>query len=313
MLPTFNIIKCTVDRADLRSTTVIQSLHKQAGYTAADGWTLKIWERELALKIKGVEKTMRYSRPYLVHVDGTVITTQHKAWMDSVGMCMWVDLVMGPWAKASGRKKILVWDSCGPHKVAAVKAVFDEWGIAIEALPVNMTDVLQVMDLVVNGPLKAHMRRFRCAALFSYFQSWKVKWLQELLKPAGTRIMPAFTPPKPVLIDGLNMLRAVSAEVFAKDEFKQGLVRAFVKVGLAVSIGTGTFYNYTSHSRGSMPTILAPTDSPSDEQFTLGNVAAELELEPRRANLLGAFDDVTDGFVDEADGQDEPADDGAAA
>ena len=133
MLPAFNIIKCTVDRADLRSTTVIQTLHKQAGYTAADGWALKIWERELALKIKGVEKTVRYFRPYLVHVDGTVITTQHKAWMDSVGMCMWVDLVMGPWAKASGRKKILVWDSCGPHKVAAVKAVFDEWCVCSRA------------------------------------------------------------------------------------------------------------------------------------------------------------------------------------
>ena len=50
-------------------------------------------------------------------------------------------------------------------------------------------------------------------------------------------------------------------------------------------------------------------------KFTLGNVAAELELEPRRANLLGAFDDTADGPADEADGQDEPADaaDGAAA
>jgi len=70
--------------------------------------------------------------------------------------------------------------------------------------------------------------------------------------------------------------------------------------------------------RGSMPSILAPADSPSEEQFTLGNVAVELELEPRRANLLGA-DDVADG-PDEADEQDEPADgadapaaDGAAA
>jgi hypothetical protein len=74
-------------------------------------------------------------------------------------------------------------------------------------------------------------------------------------------------------------------------------------------------YNYTSHARGSMPAILAPADSPSEEQFTLGNVAAELELEPRRANLLGAFDDAADGPADEADGQDEPADaaDGAAA
>ncbi len=268
MLPTFNIIKCTVDRADLRATTVIQAFHKQAGYTAADGWTLNMWERELARKIKGVETTVRYFRPYLVHVDGTVITTQHKAWMDSVGMCMWVDLVMGPWTKASGRKKILVWDSCGPHKVAAVKAVFDEWDIAIEALPVNMTDKLQVMDLVVNGPLKAHMRRFRCASLFAYFQCWKVKWLQELLKTAGTRVMPAFAPPKPMLIDGMNMLRMVSAEVFSNADFKAGLVRAFVKVGLAEHPDTGTFCNYTSHSRGTMPEILAPADSPKEEKYS---------------------------------------------
>ena len=56
-----------------------------------------------------------------------------------------------------------------------------------------------------------------------------------------------------------------------------------------------------------MPAILAPADSPSEEQFKLGNVAAELELEPRGSNLLGAFD-AADGPADEADGQDEPAD-----
>ena len=46
-----------------------------------------------------------------------------------------------------------------------------------------------------------------------------------------------------------------------------------------------------------------------------GPVTIKLELEPRRANLLGAFDDAADGPADEADGQDEPADaaDGAAA
>ena len=48
-----------------------------------------------------------------------------------------------------------------------------------------------------------------------------------------------------------------------------------------------------------MPAILAPADSPSEEQFTLGNVAAELELEPRRANLLGAFNDAADDDEDE--------------
>jgi hypothetical protein len=37
----------------------------------------------------------------------------------------------------------------------------------------------------------------------------------------------------------------------------------------------------------------SPEFTPSEEKFTLGDVAAELELEPRRANLLGAF--VADG------------------
>jgi hypothetical protein len=49
-----------------------------------------------------------------------------------------------------------------------------------------------------------------------------------------------------------------------------------------------------------MPAILVPADSPSEELFTLGNIAAELELEPRRANLL-----------DDADGQDDLAPDAA--
>jgi hypothetical protein len=53
-------------------------------------------------------------------------------------------------------------------------------------------------------------------------------------------------------------------------------------------------------------TLLRETDSPSEEQFTLDNIAAELELEPRRANLFGAIDDAADGPADEADGQDEP-------
>ena len=38
----------------------------------------------------------------------------------------------------------------GAIHVAAVREVFEEWGIVAENLPPNMTDLLQVMDLVVN-------------------------------------------------------------------------------------------------------------------------------------------------------------------
>ena len=307
MLPSMHIIKCSSSAVDLRRTTVIKTLHK-THYTAADGWTFKEWDRVLVLKVKGVEKTLHYHRPYIVHSDGTVITTQHKAWMDSVAMCMWVDLVIGPWAKASGRKKLLVWDSCGPHKVAAVKAVFDEWGIAIEALPVNMTDALQVMDLVVNGPLKAHMRKFRCCALFKYFQSWKVEVTEELKKDVKERIIPVFAPPKPMLIDGLNTLRKVSAEVFSSSPFKAGLVRAFITVGLVKEDTSGAFVKYTSHSRGDMPPILAPVDSPLKEEFTLGELDCDSD-DCESDDCDSDSDDGGDGSEDKGEGGDDNDDD----
>ena len=153
-----------------------------------------------------------------------------------------------------------------------MKAVFDFWGIAIEALPVNMTDVLQVMDLVVNGPLKAHMRRFRCLSLFDYFQEWKLKWGQELEKPEGTRVMPPFTPPKPALIDGLNMLKSVSKDVFSSTSFTAGLVRAFVKVGLMKEEESGKYVEYTTHAKGNLLLALTPPDSVKKEQFKLEDV-----------------------------------------
>ena len=43
-----------------------------------------------------------------------------------------------------------------------------------------------------------------------------------------------------------------------------------------------------------MPAILAPADSPFKMKFTLGNATAELDLESRRAYLLGAFDGAAD-------------------
>ncbi len=134
------------------------------------------------------------------------------------------------------------------------------------------------MDLVVNGPLKAHMRRFRCTELFNYFQSWKLTWATELAKPAGTRVMPAFLPPKPLLIDGLNTLTTVSKDVFATPAFKKGVASAFVKVGL-IKAPSGKFVEYTSHSRGDMLLILAPADSVKAEEFAVVDLEAPDDLD----------------------------------
>ena len=64
---------------------------------------------------------------------------------------------------------------------------------------------------VRDGPIGrwsgALQRRKRIAKLFNYFQSWKIQRLQEMAKPAGERMLPAFNPPKPDLATSLLQSR----------------------------------------------------------------------------------------------------------
>ena len=93
-------------------------------------------------KEKAVTRT--YKVPYLIHSNGNVITLQQKAWMDTVRVCMWIELQLGPYFEGKRGFAGLVWDNCGPHGVAAVKELAKDWGITLLPLPPNMTDVLQV-------------------------------------------------------------------------------------------------------------------------------------------------------------------------
>ena len=143
------------------------------------------------------------------------------------------------------------------------------------AAPVGRPDVLQVMDLVVNGPLKAHMRRHRCYDLFSYFQHWKLKVFEA--RERSDKVLPNFCPHKPVLMDGLNMLQSVCRNEFTTKQFREGIKRTFVKVGLAPFNDRGDYVNYT----GPMP---APrTDgngAPCDDGLmqTLARPAAAIDF-----------------------------------
>ena len=138
---------------------------------------------------------------------------------------MWADVQLGPIFALKRKKCCVVWDNCGPHKVPAVRAVFDSWNITAEALPPNMTDSLQVMDLVVNGPVKSGIRRRRIQAVFDYFQSFKIKRLQH--KPADG-LPPAFAPPKPTQAQGITTVLAVLRESLSTDSFKASMRRCFI-------------------------------------------------------------------------------------
>ena len=151
-----------------------------------------------------------------------------------------------------------------------------EWNIKLAPLPKNMTDKLQVMDLVVNGPYKAGLRRERTASLFDYYQSWKLKRLQAERDKAD---LPPFAPPKPTVPTGLRMALKVGQETLEKPTFIEGMRRAFVAVGLSKQCD-GTYVKYSQHCKGVMYTLPNSTiESPSTA--SLGEVAADLDLEPR--------------------------------
>ena len=53
-----------------------------------------------------VDVRRMYKRPYLIHTTtGDGVTCQNNAWMDSVGVVMLIELVIGP--ARQGRKKVL--------------------------------------------------------------------------------------------------------------------------------------------------------------------------------------------------------------
>ena len=88
------------------------------------------------------------------------------------------------------------------------------------------------MDLVVNAPLKAGIRRMRCDQLFDYFQVWKLKRVQEAAKAADVRKLPPWAPPKLSVADGIRTVIKVEETELATPDFRQSMSRCFVSVGL---------------------------------------------------------------------------------
>jgi hypothetical protein len=286
ILPTFSIIKNSVEGADQSGSKVLDDKHLMAepGFAPADGWEYRTWEKTLTWTVKGTMSTVTYKRNYIINrTSYHVITAHPTAWMDSIGMIMWIELVLGPWAARTGGRKLLTMDNCGPHSVPAVRDAFAANNIELHLLPPNLTSELQVMDLVVNGPLKAAIRRERCRALHNDFLLWKGKWAMELLKPAAERRLQPFSPPKPTLSAGLSTLFKTVANEFTAPKFREGMRRCFVSVGLTKdpSVDPPAFVRYTPKKAGFLAARLGLTNGPREDQFNIAELVAETPTEAR--------------------------------
>ena len=192
-----------------------------------DGWKLKEWRKDLTIKnITATHKIL-----YLIHDDtGHVITSQYKAWNDTVRMVLWFDVLIKPLKDKIG--KMIIWcDNCGSHKTTSVMDIIAEIGVDVVFLPKNMTGELQVLDLVVNGPLKAHIRTNRANRLYNSFQDYKAERVNDSKLPAGQRKNLAFNPPKPTMLEGIQDLILLFKEQFIEEKFKDCVNRTFIKTG----------------------------------------------------------------------------------
>ena len=170
--PLFMIIKHTIstlDKPDQSAMKVIKTMYnKNDGFGVKDGWRLALWEKELTIS----EVTAIHKCYYIINdVTGAVITSQYKAWNNTVRMIMWLETIVAPLKERLG--KLLIWfDNCGCQETSLVDSVINSLQVYVSCLPPNMTRVLQVLDLVVNGPLKTHSSRLRGSRIVACFQNF---------------------------------------------------------------------------------------------------------------------------------------------
>lgn len=241
--------KCiSENKPDQTKMRVLDNLHKKLGFRVEENWKLEIWEKEIDIN----QTKKNHKCKYLINtVTGHIITSQHKAWNDQVRMIMWFDLVILPIKNI--KNKVFLWvDNCGSHKTELVRNYVDRNEIDVSYLPPNMTSELQVLDLVVNGPLKAHIRQLRAKRI--------VAALREYLKDKNENgIENEFEVPKPELIEGICDLINLFADEFCSSKFKDGVISSFVKTGTIPEYKYNeepTFREYTREEKcGSIPII----------------------------------------------------------
>ena len=106
-----------------------------------------------------------------------------------------------------------------------------EVDIDVAFLPPNMTSELQVLDFVVNGPLKAHIRTKRANRLYDAYRVYKVARTENNKIEKSIRQNLDFDPPKPTMTEGILDLILLFKDQFNEEKFKSCVNRSFIKTG----------------------------------------------------------------------------------
>ena len=236
---------------------VVTSLLKQKDdddklHFPTSDWESKLWEKSIQTfkpkpkpkkgkkgsevqddRSKRKGKLIDYKCHYLECINGpnkgTIITSQVKAWNDSIRMIMYIDLILLPIARAKG-KILIIMDNFKGHFSEVVDEYMKEDAevasrIIFNFLPPNTTHLLQVLDLVVNGPIKKRLQEFRSLTIYKWFQKFTAS-IQDRI-PSRRE----FKPPPPTIAGAVHKLLDIFHELITTESMKNSIIRSFVATG----------------------------------------------------------------------------------
>ena len=184
-----------------------------------------------------------------------------------------------------------------------LKEIFAEACVDVGFLPPNMTQFLQVLDLVVNGPLKAHLRHLRAQNLLTYFKSYKLLYNAELEKEENIRVMPKWSPPKPSVQECiLKVIELLSdGGDLTTPKAKASITRTFILTG-NIQNDDGEFVPFTYKPAGGTLEE-APTGTTSSILVTQEDLDYTPIVQPQQDGLMDAsFMEIMDKWLfDEED------------
>lgn len=234
MPPSYFIIKSPINMADLSGSTVLKMLMEEMEHP--EEWIHGIWVRKLDVFDKKSKTTVHveFKRPYLKHMtDKTIITIQHKALMDSIGILMWAELCLVPyWQELDEHanfKKVLIWDSCALHKCNWTLDYLAKHNILVKFLPKNMTDILQIIDLVVIGPFRKFLTYLRGDPVYNQFQSYLAIVDAAMLH---SQPIPVWELPEMSEIESINSVREFIRVKNNDIIWRDNMVQAFMKLNM---------------------------------------------------------------------------------
>ena len=177
-----------------------------------------------------------------------------------------------------------------------------------------MTGYLQMLDLVVNGPIKNHLRNQRALVIYNAFQEHIAAYYAEHDKTDEEgREEVRFRPPKPNMLDAIQQLFKLFADdgYFQTEDLKNSMSRTMVKTGCCCmnDVDPRSFVQYNDsmvHSNAAcVPMNLIPLGTRSALVPIRGTVQQDIETAELTARVMETLQAMLDkGEYSEDDNSD---------